>query len=218
VFRVKDGFEVAITDGIEERALAVDRVVIAAGTTDLAWHGPGATLPGVMTARAVQILVNRHGVIPAQRVAVIGAGSHAERISAFISSVGMELAGQFPPESVVRITGDIEVAGIQLVDGAMIATQVVVLAIGEAPDTQLAGMLEMPRIFDRSLGGWRVTSADSGDRVHVIGGALLGPALPADLIRSAISAVDGIAGSGAGTVEAGMPVTESILTIAAVQR
>ena len=74
----------------------------------------------------------------------------------------MELAGQFPPESVVRISGDIEVAGIQLVDGAMIATHVVVLAIGE-DQIPTRGMLEMPRIFDRSLGGWRVTSADSGD-------------------------------------------------------
>src|SRR3712207_111168 len=65
---------VSVTSDRGSYRLAFDVLVLATGSTDLALPFPGATLPGVFTARALLILLNRFRVLPGSRVAVLGAG------------------------------------------------------------------------------------------------------------------------------------------------
>lgn len=49
-------------------------VIVAGGGRELVLPFPGWTLPGVMTAGAAQLLVNKYGVLPGRRALVAGAG------------------------------------------------------------------------------------------------------------------------------------------------
>lgn len=51
------------------------RVVLATGANENAVAFPGWTLPGVMTAGAVQTMVNLHRVLPGSRVLMVGSGN-----------------------------------------------------------------------------------------------------------------------------------------------
>ena len=215
-FRRDGRLELALSDGVRERSLMVDHLVIAAGTTDRPWTGPGATLPGVLTARAVEILINRHGVAPAQRFAIIGTSADSDRIRSLLQKRGCEVAGTYDAGQITAIVGETGVQAVVLTDGSRIGVDTVVIACGEVPDTQLAGMLEMTRVYDLELAGWRVGASDSGDGVHVIGGALLGQASLAVVVQSAVIAVDAITGSGPGLLAAGLRLTSDLLTGAAI--
>jgi sarcosine oxidase, subunit alpha len=50
-------------------------VIVAAGAGEKALVFPGADLPGVYGAGAVQTLMNVHGVLPAERLLMVGAGN-----------------------------------------------------------------------------------------------------------------------------------------------
>ena len=123
---------------------------MAAGTTDLPMVAPGATLPGVMTSRAIRILINRHGVIPGRRIAIVGNGVDAARLGSELTAAGCGCPDLLR-RSVEAILGDGGVQSIRGRDGATMAIDIVVVARGEVPDLQLAGMLELPRVFDPAL-------------------------------------------------------------------
>ena len=54
--------------------LAADIIIIATGSTDRPWPFAGGSLPGVFSARAIQILLHCHRVRPGDRFAIIGGG------------------------------------------------------------------------------------------------------------------------------------------------
>jgi thioredoxin reductase len=217
-FRKGDGFELAVNHAGAETTIAADHLVVAAGTTDLSLIAPGATLPGVMTGRAIRILVNRHGVIPGQRVVVVGVGPKADRLSADLTSTGCDVVAELAVAEVAAIAGDGGVQSVQTADGRTLGADVVVVAVGEVPDLQLAGMVEAPRIFDPVLNGWRLASEGVPAGLHVVGGSLLGPATPEEIVQSAVAVADRIRPGDAGLRNVGLKISDSILRWEAVRR
>jgi thioredoxin reductase len=217
-FRKGDGFELAVNHAGAEISVVADHLVVAAGTTDLPLITPGATLPGVMTSRAIRILLNRHGLIPGQRVVVVGVGPRAERLRDDLIAAGCDVVAELAVAETAAITGDGGVQAVYTADGRTCAADVVVVAAGEVPDLQLAGMIEAPRIFDPVLNGWRLASEGVPAGLHVVGGSLLGPATPEEIVQSAVAAADRIHPGGAGLHDVGLKISDAILRQGVVQR
>lgn len=117
------------------------RLILATGTTDRASIVPGATLPGVMTARALQILLNLHGVRPGRRFALLG-DDRADELVADIAVAGGEVVSRISTTELDTITID----GRDGVRGITVGRErsdvdIVVTSLGTLPDTQIAGML-----------------------------------------------------------------------------
>lgn len=134
--------------------LSADAVILATGSTDLAAPFPGASLPGVWTGRAIQILLNLHRVRPGRRFALLGDGPEATEVAADVRLAAGEVA-------VVATPGRDEIAaagtrGVEalVVDGHRHAVDVVAVAIGRQPDAALAQMAGCPLAHAPALGGW----------------------------------------------------------------
>ena len=136
--------------GIE---VAAERVVLATGSTDLALPFPGATLPGVWTARAVQILVNQHRLLPGRRFAVVGGGGEGSEVAGDIRLAGGEVAVVADARATVAAEGTGAVEAV-VVNGQRHPVDVVVVAAGRQPDAGLAQMIGCPIAVDPALGGW----------------------------------------------------------------
>jgi sarcosine oxidase subunit alpha len=217
-FRNGDGFALGVNHAGAEKTLVIDHLVIAAGTTDLPLIAPGATLPGVLTGRAIRILVNRHGVIPGQRIVVVGVGPKADRLRDDLIAVGCDVVAQLAVAEVAAITGNGGVQEVQTADGRTLDADLIGIAVGEVPDVQLAGMVEAPRVFDPNLNGWRLASEGVPAGLHVIGGSLLGQATPEEIVQSAVAVADRIRPGGANLRDVGLDISDAILRQEAVQR
>jgi NADPH-dependent 2,4-dienoyl-CoA reductase/sulfur reductase-like enzyme len=67
--------------------------VVATGASERCAAFPGWTLPGVMGAGAAQTLVNVHGVLPGERVLMLGAGNVGLIVSYQLLQAGAEVVG-----------------------------------------------------------------------------------------------------------------------------
>lgn len=137
-------------------------VILATGSTDLPLPFAGGSLPGVMTARALQILLHVERVRPGRRFAVIGSGGIAEEIAGDIAMAGGEVVATDPGERPdrLRAEGERGVTRLYIEDRAF-ETDCIVLAMGRQPDIRLAQMAEAAAAFDGDLGGF-TTVADAG--------------------------------------------------------
>lgn len=166
--------------------LAADAVVLATGSTDLAAPFPGASLPGVWTGRAVQILLNLHRVRPGRRFALLGDGPEAAEVAADVRHAGGEVA-------VVATPGRDEIAaeGTHGVDALVVggrrhAVDVVAVAIGRQPDAALAQMAGCPLAHAAALGGW-APSLDDRLRAGVAGILVAGDAAGVAGVEAALA-------------------------------
>lgn len=146
------GLEVGIRGA--ERSAEVStpaRLILATGTTDRASIVPGATFPGVMTARALQILIHVHRVRPGRRFAVVG-DDRVDELMADIGSAGSEVVRHVSTSELgaTAIDGPEGVRGIT-VGGERTEVDIVVTPLGTYPDAQIAGMLGCPFHSD---GAW----------------------------------------------------------------
>lgn len=136
-------------------------VILATGSTDLPLPFAGGSLPGVMTARALQILLHVERVRPGRRFAVIGSGGIAEEIADDIASAGGEVVATDPGDAPDRLRAEGARGVIRLhIEGRAFETDCVVLAMGRQPDIRLAQMAEAPTAFAADLGGF-TTVADA---------------------------------------------------------
>jgi pyruvate/2-oxoglutarate dehydrogenase complex dihydrolipoamide dehydrogenase (E3) component len=138
----------------EESAYQVqsDAIILATGSTDIALPFPGWTLPGVMTARALQIFMHVHRVLPARRWVVLGDGDQAEEVADDIEAAGGEVARRWPDGGTIEAGGNAEVEQV-LCDGEPVAADGVALALGRQPDPELAFQARVDAAFDWTLGG-----------------------------------------------------------------
>jgi len=67
------------------------KIVVAAGAGEKALAFPGSDLPGVYGAGAVQTLMNVHGVLPAERLLMVGAGNIGLIVSYQLLQAGCEV-------------------------------------------------------------------------------------------------------------------------------
>jgi hypothetical protein len=72
----------------------------------------------------------------------------------------------------------------------------VVIALGEAPDLQLAGMLEVATHYDAVRRAWFANSGNPLPSLYLAGGAELGQATYAEVIRSAENVAAAIVAGG----------------------
>lgn len=184
-FRTSSAIELLVSgDGLAESTV-YERLVIATGSTDRAIQAPGCTLPGVMTARAVRILAERHGVVPGKHFAIVGGGRDADRLTNDIVRWGASVEVVVKQSSLRRIVGQTHVRAIETIDGVT-DVDIVAIAVGELPDIQLPGMLGLECTYDPSCNGWRPRPQAATDNVIVVGGAAVGSAELSGVLRATI--------------------------------
>lgn len=87
-----DGWRVLATDGGAVTGLSARRVLIATGCYDMAAPLPGWTLPGAMSAGAVQAFVKSQRLVPGRRIALVGTHPLQLLIAGQIVEAGGEVA------------------------------------------------------------------------------------------------------------------------------
>jgi sarcosine oxidase subunit alpha len=134
--------------------LRADRIVLATGSTDLPFPFGGGSLPGVFAARAVQILLHLHRVLPGRRFAVVGDGPEAKELAADLRLAGGELVVRAQPADGTAIVAE-GVGGVEAIwlGERRYPVDVVVVAVGRQPDPQLALMAGCAAGFSAALGG-----------------------------------------------------------------
>ncbi len=86
-----DGTLSLLRDG-RHHCLSADAVVLATGASENMLAFPGSDLPGVYGAGAVQTLMNVYGVVPGDRVLMIGAGNIGLIVAYQLLQAGVEVA------------------------------------------------------------------------------------------------------------------------------
>lgn len=146
-------------------------IVLAAGSIDLPLAFPGSTLPGVMTKRALQILLHVHRVRPGQRFAVIG--DDDGELANDLRACGCEPISIVDGSS-LRCGGEGRVQWVAN-GGPEMPVDGVVLALGRQPDAQLAWIAEA-EAGEAAGGRYRAVSRNerletTAERVFVAGDA-----------------------------------------------
>lgn len=143
------GLSVAAPDG--GFLLQAEKMVVATGAVDLVLPFPGWTLPGVMTARAAQILLHLHRVLPGHRVAVVGEGPDAAEIVHDLRLAGIGVIVQAGDPARVAASGEGRVERVT-VDGESYEADAVVIALGREPDPELALQARVELGYSSRLG------------------------------------------------------------------
>ncbi len=208
-YRTDSGFDLMLSTPVGPSTLNADSLVLATGTTDRETHIPGSTLPGVLTERALRILLNIHGVLPGARYAIIGDDElRTARLADELRQDEVEVSVHGSSD-VIEIGG---IAGVQHLttrDLKQHPVDIVVLALGERPDTQLAGMLEIDRSFSPEQDAWIVSNSNPGPGLYAVGGALHGATDLAGIVRTAVDVSTRITGT-AQSIGDSLPITRSI--------
>lgn len=126
---------VLAADGAYE--LEAGAIVVATGSTDRMQPFAGSTLPGVMTARALQIFLHQHRVFPGRTFAVIGNGADAEEVVTAIETAGATVACRASSVDDVRVSGAQRVEHISCGETTG-DVDCVIVALGRQPDPELA--------------------------------------------------------------------------------
>ena len=143
-----------VAEGSRATRVAAAALIVATGSTDLPYPFPGATLPGVFSARGLQVLLNTHRVRPGRRVAVIGGGDEAEEIINDAVLGGCEIVWSgIAPAPFLRAEGTDGVSAL-VVGQERYEVDVIAIAVGRQPDAALATMAGTPVGFAAALGGY----------------------------------------------------------------
>jgi thioredoxin reductase len=141
-----------VENGVASREVA-DAVIVATGSTDLPYPFAGATLPGVFSARGLQILLNVHRVRPGRQFAIIGGASDAEELAFDVMLAGGDVVWSgIAPAPFLRVEGADGVRSLA-VGQDRYPVDVVAIAVGRQPDPALATMAGTPLAFSADLGG-----------------------------------------------------------------
>jgi sarcosine oxidase subunit alpha len=128
-------------------------MILATGSTDRPHPFPGGSLPGVLSGRAVQLLLHVHRVWPGRRFVVVGEGAEAAEVAEDIRVAGGEVVAEVGAGAVVSAAGAEGVEAV-VVDGARVAADVVAVAVGRQPDAMLAQMAGCALIPSAEAGGY----------------------------------------------------------------
>ncbi|MCC6792613.1 MAG: FAD-dependent oxidoreductase [Thermomicrobiales bacterium] len=140
-------------DGVSSTVEA-ERILLATGSVDRSLPFPGGSLPGVFTARAVQILLNVHLVRPGRRFAIIADEPQASELTREILLAGGEVVVTLPAAA-----GDFSASGddgVARFSGGGIErdVDVVVVAAGRQADAGLALMAECEAGYSEAFAGF----------------------------------------------------------------
>jgi sarcosine oxidase subunit alpha len=146
--------------GARLRLVRPGRVVVCTGT----WAEPpaieGNDVPGIFAGRALAAALAEDGVLPGERVAVLGAGAEAEAIAARLGTAG--LAVRRLEAEPVRARGRRRLSGIALAGGGLVPCDTLAVAIPGAPAAELARAWGAPLALDPESGHFRVAPGPAG--------------------------------------------------------
>jgi thioredoxin reductase len=130
-----------------------DAFIVATGSSDLPYPFAGGTLPGVFSARGLQLLMNRHRVRPGRRFAVIGGSAEAEELAVDIMLTDGEVVW-----SGIALAPFLRAAGANGVTALAVGSEsysvdIIAIAVGRQADAALAVMSGSPLGFSTALGG-----------------------------------------------------------------
>ncbi len=131
--------------------LRAEKIVVATGAVDLVLPFSGWTLPGVMTARAAQVMLHLHRVLPGRRVAVIGEGRDAAELVTDLETAGAEVVLRAADPAQVVASGEGRVEQVS-VNGEQREANAVVIALGRQPDPELALQAQVDLGYSARLG------------------------------------------------------------------
>ncbi len=134
--------------------IEAERIILANGSIDRSLPFPGGSLPGVFTARAVQILLNTQFVLPGHRFAVIADAPEAVELIHEIEMAGGEVVAILPASDQELVAAG--ATGIEHIAGTGIGADVdvVVVAAGRMADSGLALMAECAAGYSPQFGGF----------------------------------------------------------------
>ncbi len=93
VYAIYPDRRVAVITADQRRLLLnPKKIILATGASENALAFPGCTLPGVMSAGAVQTMVNLHRVLPADKTLMVGSGNVGLIVSYQIRQAGGKVA------------------------------------------------------------------------------------------------------------------------------
>lgn len=145
--------ELLVLDAERVQRVRADAVVVATGSTDLPFPFAGSTLPGVFSARGLQILLNQWRVRPGKRFAIIGESEAADELAVDVLLAGGEVvwSGIAPgPFLAAEGEGGVEVLRV---GNETHTVDVIAIAVGRQPDPALATAAGNPLAFAAALGG-----------------------------------------------------------------
>ena len=99
VYAIFDGGRIVeFHDELATHALDARHLILATGASENALAFPGWTKPGVMTAGALQTMMNIHRVLPARRILMVGAGNVGLIVSYQAMQAGAEIVAVLEAE------------------------------------------------------------------------------------------------------------------------
>lgn len=130
-----------------------DALVVATGSTDLPYPFAGATLPGVWSGRALQILLNRWRVRPGKRFAIVGTDARADELAVDVLLAGGEVVWSgIAPAPFLRAEGEANVRAFTI-GQEQVEVDGIAIAVGRQADAALAAMCGAELGFSAALGG-----------------------------------------------------------------
>ncbi|GIO23801.1 NAD(P)/FAD-dependent oxidoreductase [Oceanobacillus sp. J11TS1] len=82
---------IGVTDGEKTFAIQSQKNIIAPGAAEKAKIFPGWTIPGVMTAGAAQILINRERVLPGKNAVMLGSNDYSLEVARQLKACGVTI-------------------------------------------------------------------------------------------------------------------------------
>lgn len=185
--------EQAVALANEERSWLVgfDHLILATGARDLAIAFPGWNQPGVMGARALQMLLTRYDTFAGRRMVVAGTHDLALETALLAQERGIEVAAivevRDQPQGSLALVAEIEQAGTPIIFGTTIAEAMsglegvtgailgngdkitcdtICMAVGLIPAIELVDAMHGKTHLDPLRGGF---VPGSNDRISVVG-------------------------------------------------
>ncbi len=160
-----------------------ERVIVATGGYAQNAVFPGNDLPGVLPARAAGRLLVLHGVRPASRAVVAGAGEESDAITAVLTNAGVPVTRT---AAVALAKGRACVRSVTTAEGAEVECDGVVVCEPLSPASEIARQLGAEVVLSDEAGGFAVV-ADERGRTRAEGVHACGDVRGAGSVREAIA-------------------------------
>ena len=154
-----EGRKVEFHDERACHSLVAKRLIVAAGASENALAFPGWTLPGIMTAGALQTMMNIHRVLPARRILMVGAGNVGFIVSYQAIQAGAEIVAVLEAEPSVGGYG-VHAAKLERLGVPILTRTTLSRVIGQDKRVSRAEIVSLSEDRQRMPGSERWLSTD----------------------------------------------------------
>jgi sarcosine oxidase subunit alpha len=141
------------------RLARAPRILLATGTFATPPLFPRNDLPGIFAGRGAARALAEDGLVPGERVVVLGEGAEAAAIAALLGAAGADVV---QVKEVAAARGRARLRSVALPDGSAVRCDALVHAGPRAPASELARAAGAAVSWDAEGGGWRVTAGRDG--------------------------------------------------------